>query len=232
VLQTSGIRRLAPIVFFCLIVAFVPVAALRAGEPLPKTSEDGLELRKQTKQRVIYVKPGATVSQYESVTILDPYIEFAKNWVRDYNSSTRGATQKITDRDLEKAKEDLSKQFKTIFREEVAKAGYEVKNDAGPGVLVLRPALINIEVNAPDLMSPGRSTTYVQSAGQMTLYLELWDGATSTILARVVDAQSDSTVYTQNASSVTNKSAADRIMRDWARELGKKLDLAEGKTTE
>src|SRR4051812_25115447 len=122
----SKIRRLAPVVLFCLSVAFVPVAALRAGEPLPKTSKDGLELRKQTKQWVVYVKPGAKVSQYESVTILDPYIEFAKNWVRDYNSSTRGATQKITDRDLEKAKEDLSTQFKTIFREEVTKAGYEV----------------------------------------------------------------------------------------------------------
>jgi hypothetical protein len=232
VLQTSKIRRLAPLVLFCLTVALVPVAAVQAGEPLPKTSKDGLELRKQTKQRVVYVKPGATVTQFKSVAILDPYIEFAKNWVRDYNSSTRGASQKITDKDLEKAKGDLSTQFKTIFSEELTKAGYEVKDGAGSGVLVLRPALINIEVNAPDLMSPGRSTTYVQSAGQMTLYLELWDGATNTILARVADAQSDNTVYTQNANSVTNKSAADRIMRDWARELCKKLDLAEGKTPE
>src|SRR5262249_12283405 len=104
------------------------------------------------------------------------------------------------------------------------------KDAAEPGVLVLRPALINIEVNAPDLMSPGRSTTYVQSAGQMTLYLELWDGGTSTILARVLDAQSDSTVYTQNANTVTNKWAAERILRDWADELRTKLDLARGKS--
>lgn len=229
-LQSGEIRRLAPIVLFCLAVAFVPVGALRAGEPLPKTSQDGLELRKQTKQRVVYVKPGATVSQYESVSILEPYIEFSKNWVRDYNSSTRGATQKITDRDLEKARQELSRQFKTIFREELTKGGYQVKDGAGHGVLVLRPALMNIEVNAPDLMSPGRSTTYVQSAGQMTLYLELWDGATSTILARVVDAQSDSTVYTQNANSATNSWAAERILRDWADELRTKLDLARGKS--
>lgn len=229
-LQPSKIRRLAPIIFFCLAVALVPVAVLRAGEPLPKTSQDGLELRKQTKQRVVYVKPGATVSQYESVAILDPYIEFSKSWVRDYNSSTRGATRKITDRDLEKARQELSTRFKTIFREELTKGGYQVKDGAGPGVLVLRPALMNIEVNAPDLMSPGRSTTYVQSAGQMTLYLELWDGATSTILARVVDAQSDSTVYTQNANSATNSWAAERMLRDWADELRTKLDLARGKS--
>lgn len=228
-LQLSKLR-LAPIIALWLAVALVPAAVLRAGEALPKTSEDGLELRKQTKQRVVYVKPGASVSQYESVAILDPHIEFSKNWMRDYNSSTRGASQKITDKDLEKAKEDLSTQFKTVFREELTKGGYQVKNGAEPGVLILRPALVNIEVNAPDLMSPGRSTTYVQSAGQMTLYLELWDGATSTILARVLDAQSDSTVYTQNANTVTNKWAAERIMRDWADELRTKLDLARGKS--
>lgn len=229
-LQTGKIRRLAPIIVFCLAVAFVPVAVLRAGEPLPKTSQDGLELRKQTRQRVVYVKPGATVTQFESVAILDPYIEFSKNWVRDYNSSTRGASRKITDKDLEKAKENLLTQFKTIFREELMKGGYTVKDGAEPGVLVLRPALMNIQVNAPDLMTPGRSTTYVESAGQMTLYLELWDGGTSTILARVVDAQSDSTVYTQNANSVTNKWASERILRDWADELRTKLDLARGKS--
>ena len=225
-LQSSKVRRLVPIILFCLAVAF----GLRAAEPLPKVSNDGLELRKQTKQRVVYVKPGATVSQYESVAILDPYIEFAKNWVRDYNSSTRGASQKISDKDLEKAKQDLTTQFKTVFREELTKGGYQVKDGAGPGVLVLRPALINIEVNAPDLMTPGRSTTYVESAGQMTLYLELWDGAANTILARVLDAQSDSTVYTQNANSVTNKWASERMLRDWADELRTKLDLARGKS--
>jgi len=203
---------------------------LRAGEPLPKTSQDGLELRKQTKQRVVYVKPGATVSQYESVAILDPYIEFSKTWVRDYNSTTRDQTRRITDQDLERAKEDLKSRFKQVFREELTKGGYQVKDAAEPGLLILRPALMNIEVNAPDLMSPGRTTTYVQSAGQMTLYLELWDGGSNTILARVVDAQSDSTVYAQRTNSVTNKAAAEGIMRDWARELCKKLDLARGQS--
>jgi hypothetical protein len=227
-LQSSKVRRVAPTILFCLVLACVPVAVLRAGEPLPGTSQDGLELRKQTKQRVVYVKPGAMVSQYESVSILDPYIEFSKTWIRDYNSSARGATRKITDQDLEKARQDLSTRFNTIFREELTKGGYPVKGGAEPGVLVLRPALMNIEVNAPDLMSAGRTTTYVQSAGQMTLYLELWDGATSTILARVVDAQSDSTVYTQRTNSVTNKAAADGILRDWAHELRTKLDLARG----
>lgn len=231
-LQLSRVRLSAPLVLFWLAVLFVPAAVLVAGEPLPQVSKDGLELRRQTKQRVVYVKPGATVPQDGSVAILDPYIEFSKTWVSNYNSTTRGQTRRITDQDLERAKADLSTRFKEIFREELTQGGYHVGDGADPGVLVLKPALVNIQVNAPDLMSPGRTTTYVQSAGQMTLYLELWDGATSAILARVVDAQSDSTVYAQRTNSVTNKAAADGIIRDWARELRAKLDLASGKATQ
>jgi len=96
-------------------------------------------------------------------------------------------------------------------------------------VLVLRPALINIQVSAPDLMTAGRSTTYVESAGAMTIYLELWDSASETILARVIDGQADPRMYGQRSSSVTNRAAAERMMRSWADELRSRLDLVRGK---
>jgi hypothetical protein len=58
----------------------------------------------------------------------------------------------------------------------------------------------------------------------MTLYLELWDSATNTILARVIDAQADPQSYGQISSSVSNRAAADRLMQRWASELHKALD--------
>jgi RNase H-fold protein (predicted Holliday junction resolvase) len=91
-------------------------------------------------------------------------------------------------------------------------------------VLLLRPALINVKVNAPDLMTPGVVATVANSAGQMTLYLELWDSATSTILARVMDAEADRGGFAQVSNSVTNKVAADRILQSWAEDLRKRLD--------
>jgi hypothetical protein len=230
VLHSSKLRRLAPIVFLSIAFACIPVAVLAADESPPKVSKEGLELRKQTKQRVVYVKPGASFAQYQSVHILNPYVEFSKDWQKDYNSTQRDLSRKVSDDDLERAKESLTKQFNEIFRDELTKGGYQVKDTAEPGVLVLRPALINIEVSAPDLMAPGRSVTYAQSAGQMTLYLELWDATSSTILARVIDAQADPSTLTQRTSSVTNRAAADLILRGWADELRTKLDLARGKT--
>jgi hypothetical protein len=228
-LHSSKLRRAAPIIFLSFALACLSVVVVAADESAPKVSKDGLELRKQTKQRVVYVKPGASFAEYQSVHILDPLIEFSKDWVRDYNSTQRDLTRKVSDDDLERAKKQLTKQFNETFREELTKGGYQVKDTAEPGVLVLRPALVNIEVSAPDLMSPGRSATYAQSAGQMTLYLELWDATSSTILARVIDAQADPTTLTQRTSSVTNRAAADMMLRDWADELRTKLDLARGK---
>ena len=73
-------------------------------------------------------------------------------------------------------KTGLAAEFKKVFTEELQdKGGYQVVETAGPDVLVLRPALVNVEVNAPDIMSAGVNATVVRSAGQMTLFLELWD---------------------------------------------------------
>jgi Protein of unknown function (DUF3313) len=225
--RSMPLRRFVVIggLFAALMVAGPPAA--RAAEPAPKETKEGLLLKTQTKQRLVYVRPGADFKKYNSVSILDCYIEFSKDWQRDYNNSQRDPGRQISNSDLERAKTDLSAQFKKIFAEELQSKGtYKVVEGAGPDVLVLRPALINIAVSAPDLMAPGRSVTYAQSAGQMTLYLELWDAASNTILARALDARSDSDVYGSRTSSVSNRAAADRMLKSWAVELHKKLDIA------
>jgi hypothetical protein len=224
------LRRFTALAYLCVALTLTLPLASWADESPPQVTKEGLELKKQTKQRIVYLRPGATFEQYKKVAILDCYVEFSKSWMKDYNSSVRDPSRKITDSDLERAKKDLSEQFKKIFSEELTEAGFQMTDSGGPDVLILRPALVNIEVSAPDLMSPGRSATYVQSAGQMTLFLELFDGGTNMIVARVMDAQADPNVYGQRTSSVTNRAAADRILSDWARELVKKLKLAEGKS--
>ena len=214
----------------CAGLAFVCLSAGLAAEAPPEVTKDGLHLYKNTKERVAYVRPGATFTQYKRVAILDPYVEFSQDWVKDYNRDQRDPSRRIRDSDLDRARKALQGDFKKIFTEELQQGGrYQVTDSGGPDVLVLRPALINIQVNAPDLMTAGRSTTYVESAGAMTLYLELWDSTSNTILARVVDGKVDPRAYGQVSSSVTNRAAAYRMMRSWADELRNRLDLVRGK---
>ncbi len=214
----------------CAGLAVVCPAGLAAKEPPPEVTNEGLHLYKQTKERIAYVRPGATFTQYKRVAILDCYVEFSKEWVRDYNRDQRDLSRQIRDSDLDRAKKALQSDFKRIFTEEIQEGGrYQVTDAGGPDVLVLRPGLINIQVSAPDLMAPGRSTTFVRSAGTMTIYLELWDSASDTILARVSDAKVDPDLYGQRSSRVTNRAAAERMMRSWADELRSRLDLVRGK---
>jgi len=218
------------LITLCAGLAIVCPSGRAAEGPPPEVTKDGLHLYKQTKQRIAYVRPGATFTQYKQVLILDPYVEFSKEWVKDYNRDQRDPSRQIRDSDLERARKALQADFRRIFTEELQKGGrYQVTDSGGPDVLVLRPALINIQVSAPDLMTPGRSVTYVQSAGAMTIYLELWDSASNTILARVIDGKVDPDLYGQPANSVTNRAAADRMMRSWADELRNRLDLVRGK---
>jgi len=224
------IESFAPIAMLCAGLALVCSVGLAANEPPPEVTKDGLHLYKQTKQRIAYVKPGATFTQYKQLALLDCYVEFSKQWVEDYNRDQSDPSRRIRDSDLDRARKALQGDFKKIFTEELQQGGrYQVTDSSGPDVLVLRPALINIQVSAPDLMSPGRSATFVQSAGTMTIYLELWDSASNTILARVMDAEIDPSAYGQRSSSVTNWAAADRMMRSWADELRSRLDLVRGK---
>jgi len=92
----------------------------------------------------------------------------------------------------------------------------------GPEVLALRPAIISLDVNSPNTQhQAGRSRTYTAAAGQLTLYLEFYDSVTSTMIAKIMDAEADrmGSTHFQMSSRATNTAAADRILRSWAREL-------------
>jgi hypothetical protein len=209
---------------------FVCARALDASEPAPQVSKDGLQLQKQTKQRLVYLKPGATFSQYDRVAILECYVEFRKNWARDYNSEHETSLEnQVRDSDIQRMKSTLSAEFKKVFVNELTKGGYQVVDSAAPDVLILRPALINVDPAAPDLMTANMERTVVKSAGEMTLYLELWDSTTNSILARVMDAEADQQAFAQQANRVTNMAAADTILKNWADELRGHLDAVRGK---
>lgn len=122
-----------------------------------------------------------------------------------------------------------------MFTQELEKGGYTVVDYEGvdnsnQDLLVLRPAIVNLDVTAPDTRSPGRTRTFTASAGSMTLVLEFFDSVTSSLLGRVMDAEAARDRGNMHFSnSVTNKAEADRIMRKWARLLVEKLDEVHGK---
>lgn len=215
--------------FVCaLLVLFSGPAALADKKDLPEVSRDGLQLTTHTKERIVYTKPGAALGKYSEVKILDCFVQFKKDWQRDYNLNELGLDGRVTDKDAERIKKGLAEEFRKEFTKVLNEKGHSVVNETGPDVLLLRPAIINLDVTAPDLMTPGIDNVVVSSAGSMTLYLELYDSATSELLVRVIDAKADSNMIAERSNRVTNTAAADRILRRWAEELAGHLGHAQG----
>ena len=69
--------------------------------------------------------------------------------------------------------------------------------------------------------------TYSESAGEMTLYLELYDSVTDDLLAKALDRKKDrQTGYFRWQTRITNRAAANRILQAWADVLKEGLDEA------
>ena len=112
-------------------------------------------------------------------------------------------------------------------------AGLDVLvTERGEDVLVVKPAIINLDVTAPDKLSTGMSRTYAESSGEMTLYVELYDSVTGDLIAKALDRKVDrNRGYYTWTNSVTNKAAADRILKGWAEILLSALNEAKAQNT-
>ena len=224
-------RPIRVLIGLCAGLAFAYPMEVSAADAPPQVSKDGLQLKTHTKQRVVSVKPGATFNQYNRVMILDCYVEMQKDWQRNYNADVAGGdpSRQVSNDDVKRITNALATEFKKVFTTELQKGGYQVTNTPAPDVLLLRPAIINVQVTAPDIMSAGMDVNVITSAGSGTFYLELWDPSTNTILARAMDAEADQQPFARQANAVTNRQAADIILTSWADDLVKHLDAVRGK---
>jgi hypothetical protein len=228
-MKATTVKLLACSIFLLLLSSS---AAWAKEKSLPEVSKDGLHLLKDTKARVVYALPGATLDPYTKVMILDCFVAFRDGYQHDYNMDHMGMglSGQIKDKDIERIKKGLAEKFKEEFTEVLTKDGHAVVGETGPDVLLLRPAIINLDITAPDLRTADFRRVIVDSAGSMTLYMELYDSATSTLLARVIDPQADQ--WGGVANRATNTTEANRIIRGWAKLLSEHLGDVKQKVSE
>lgn len=128
---------------------------------------------------------------------------------------------------MERIKADVASLFKEVFTERLeADDGFEVVDTADYDVLLLRPAIIDLDITAPDTMSAGRSQTFTTSTGAATLYIELFDSVSGAIIGRAADRRA-----TRNgggtvswSSRVMNTAEGRRMFGRWADQLRSFLD--------
>lgn len=206
------------------VLTMVLATAVIAEDALPEVSHDGLHLMKHTKLRAVYLKPGANLDQYDKVALLACYVAFNKNWQRNYNEEEVDLTDMITDQDMKKIRDELATEFNKVFTDVLTKGGHQMVTTGGTGVLIVQPAIVNLEITAPDTMSPGMQQSFSADAGQMTLYMQLYDGKTGDIIARIIDPEAAGDDFVEVRNSVTNMAAAEQVLRRWATILSGHLE--------
>jgi hypothetical protein len=189
----------------------------------PNSSFDNLVPVEDASVAMAYIDPEADFSVFTRVMILEPYVAFRANWRRDQN---RSRSRNIRASDMERIRTDMAAMFKQVFTERLeADDGFEVVDEADYNVLLLRPAIIDLDVTAPDVNTAGRSRTFSASAGAATLYLELFDSVNGTIIGRAADRQASRSGGTMSWSNrVSNSAEARRAFRGWADQLRSFLD--------
>jgi hypothetical protein len=201
----------------CAALAVVGVAATATQAARPPATWDGLVLVDSKRLDRVYLLPGADFRTYTKVMLDPTEVAFRKDWMRDYNSTMRGAggrlDQKQADRIMEAVRSGMGETFAKAYRE----AGFEVVDSPGPDVLRVRTGVVNLDIAAPDVMTAGRSKTFSQDAGEATLVLEARDSQSGALLGRALDrrAAGDSRPYLRN--SVTNVADFQRLFDIWAK---------------
>ncbi len=208
---------------FILLLSFVlliySLSALARKQEWPEVTEDGLHLVHDSKLAVVYAEPGADLSIYSKVVILEPTVAFDKHWERNQRHGSASKLSTSSRVNTKKIKKDLAAEFMEVFTETLIAGGYEVVSEAGDDVLLVRPAIVNLDITAPQTHGGGRSESYVRSAGEMTLAIDLFDSVTGDVIVKALDRQIDNANdarFATYASSSTNKAAAKRILVEWA----------------
>jgi hypothetical protein len=175
---------------------------------------DGLVVVEGSRAYAAFIDPKADFSVFKRVAILDPQVAFRSNWRRDVN---RGRSRNVRPSDVERIKEDVARLFREVFVEQLEAAGYEVVNYGDEDVVVLRPAILELEITAPDLRGANNSRTYAINRSEATVLLELLDSVSGDIIGRAVDRRgSRGGSLNISGNRMANRTDARREFRVWA----------------
>jgi hypothetical protein len=189
------------------------------------TNWDGLIEVKPRKMDAVFLMPGADFRPYTKVMIDPTEVAFHKDWMKNMNEPSRELSRRISQDEAAEILAAARSNFDDIFKEAFTKAGYAVVTAPAPDVLRVSTAVVNLYLNAPDTMSPGRSRTFTANAGEATVVIEVRDSTTGALLGRVLDRRETmDSAGMQMATSVSNLSDFRQLFKQWATTSAKGID--------
>ncbi len=196
--------------------------------PTAEVTFDGLHEVTGVRVDKAWARPGFDITGYSKIKLQGAGIEFRPGGEsgRTYLSRTNADHFEVTPEQRERFQALVTR----AFLQELAKSeSFEIVNDPGPDVLLVRGGLIDVVSFVPP-EPVGRSDIYLSAVGEATLVLEIRDSITNAILVRVVDrdAAEDIGGGFSESNRVNNAAEVRRLVNRWARALRERLDQYAG----
>ena len=228
-MKTLGpaITRSTMILIAALSVACTTTPPSIQTGPDAELSFDGLHKIDNSRADLAWARPDFDISGYTKIMLVGEGIEYApaENRARTSFDRSRPGPYFMSD--------DVKARFEALvaetFADEMSKIeNFEVVTEAGPDVMMIRGALLNVISYVPgDSMNmAGRGNIFLSTVGEATLVLELRDSETGAILARSIDRRAAESAGGMmiDSNRVTNAAEVRRLVRFWGRRLREGLD--------
>lgn len=205
-------RLLAPVLVLLLGACLPALAAT----PVPDA--DGLVRQSARGFETFSRRPGEGLSAYRKLLLPAVEVSFKAGWDDQHRN--------VKPEEARALQADFARLATEAFRRVLTRGGrFEVVEAAGPGVLELRVKLLDFDLYAPEVNDASVRRSYVFTAGEGTLVVELRDAQAGTLWARARDHREMRRYeQLQIANSITNSSEARDLLEDWARSLRRQLD--------
>ncbi len=189
----------------------------------PKATEEGLVKVARTPFDAVYARPGTDLRDLRRFSVDECEVTFRAHWLRDQNRE-RGPSRRVTTDDMQRIANTLALSCRQVLGRHLGSDG---DMHDGP-VITLQPALVDLDIAAPDVLAPGRERSLSSSSVGMRLVLDFVEEPSGELLGRVVDyRRSPSTSRPNTSTSVGNLADAERMLMTWSSMLLQYLQRGE-----
>jgi len=210
--------------FFSLGLIALPVTV--SADSINATNDnEGLELQDETRRTSTSLKPGVALSNYKNLQIADVSIAFKERWLRNYNRDQKSLSSRLKEKELEAIKARFAKQFAKSFTKDLEiNSNYQIVTDATDNTLLIKPAIIDLVINAPYKATATNKHSMVRIAGKATLALEIYDAATGQLIGKLINKKETRDHHVLfRTNHITNNHEFIPVYKSWARNLRKVL---------
>jgi Protein of unknown function (DUF3313) len=205
-----------------LVLGFALTAGCAADRPPEEITADGLARVPSRSVGGVYRAPEASFLQYRRIILEPPSISFIKDW--------REKHPDVTDAEFNRIRAESVKLFRDEFaREFVERGPYTFADDPAPDVLLVVPAIEELDIVAPDSNDAASTNSYTSGPVTMKVTGDLRDSSTGKVVGRVIILPSGER-YPFNemrlANRATNAHDQRQVFAKWARLVREALNVA------